>query len=257
MSLILFSFHLLYSTLLSSFLFFNNKSTVLVLSEYASLEFIIDDSGSMSLNSDTINPITKQPNTRWEEAHERLKEMVEIVAFVPFNQIGIEFLNRKDRVVLTRNGLPPREFLKVAYAKIDVAFHTGPRGTTPALEKLQESLIRGEGASIARYFFGDGLPNGGQYAIKEICNIIMNRTNPAQNPITFLSCTGEDEEVEWMKDCEEVAPYCAESDDFGDESREVLGDQGEAVSSIRNENKKNATTDNIIFFYSCQIYHVN
>ena len=231
-----------------------------MLSEYASLEFIIDDSGSMSLNSDTINPITKQPNTRWEEAHERLKEMVEIVAFVPFNQIGIEFLNRKDRVVLTRNGLPPREFLKVAYAKIDVAFHTGPRGTTPALEKLQESLIRGEGASIARYFFGDGLPNGGQYAIKEICNIIMNRTNPAQNPITFLSCTGEDEEVEWMKDCEEVAPYCAESDDFGDESREVLGDQGEAVSSIRNENRKKCNDRQHYFSFipviSCQLIQI-
>merc|ERR1719162_2678923 len=48
----------------------------------------------------------------------------------------------------------------------------------------------------------------------------MNRTNPAQNPITFLSCTGEDEEVEWMKD-------------FGDESREVLGDQGEALPYTR------------------------
>jgi len=207
---------------------------LLVLSEYESLEFIIDDSGSMSLDSDTINPITKQPNTRWEEAHERLKEMVEILAFVPFNQLGIEFLNRNDRLTLKRNnGLPPREFLKMAYAQIDAAFSIGPRGTTPALEKLQESLVRGEGVSIARYFFGDGLPNGGQYAIKEICNIITNRSNPAQNPITFLSCTGEDEQVEWMKDCEEVAPYCAESDDFGDESREVLGDQGIALPYTR------------------------
>merc|ERR1719162_2685567 len=93
---------------------------LLVLSEYASLEFIIDDSGSMRLNSDTINPITKQPNTRWEEAHERLKEMVEILAFVPFNQLGIEFLNRNDRLTLQRtNGMPPREFLKLAYAQID------------------------------------------------------------------------------------------------------------------------------------------
>mmetsp|Transcript_12495 Transcript_12495/g.13709 ORF Transcript_12495/g.13709 Transcript_12495/m.13709 type:complete len:440 (+) Transcript_12495:67-1386(+) len=206
---------------------------LLVLSEYASLEFIIDDSGSMRLNSDTINPITKQPNTRWEEAHERLKEMVEILAFVPFNQIGIVFLNRKDHVTLERNGQPPRDFLSTAYAQIDAVFRTGPRGTTPALEKLKESLERGKGACVARYFFGDGLPNGGQHAIKEICHVITNRANPAQNPITFLSCTGEDEQVEWMKDCEEVAPYCAESDDFGDESREVLGDQGIALPYTR------------------------
>lgn len=36
-----------------------------------------------------------------------------------------------------------------------------------------------------------------------------------------------------MKDCEEVAPYCSESDDYGDESREVLGDQGEALPYTR------------------------
>jgi hypothetical protein len=71
-----------------------------------------------------------------------------------------------------------------------------------------------------------GLPNGGQRAIKEIVRIIKNRADPEMNPITFLSCTNEDEAVEWMKDAEEVAPFCAELDDFGDESREVMGDQG-------------------------------
>jgi len=207
---------------------------LLVLSEYASLEFIIDDSGSMSLNSDTMHPVHKRPNTRWEEAQQRLREMVEIIAYVPFQQIGIEFLNRNHRLTLTRTkGQRPQEFLETAYSQIYTVFRMGPQGTTPALEKLQESFARGQGQSIAWYFFGDGLPNGGQYAIKEICHIISHRENPAQNPITFLSCTGEDEQVEWMKDCEEVAPYCNESDDFGDESREVLGDQGIALPYTR------------------------
>merc|ERR1712224_676511 len=35
--------------------------------------------------------------------------------------------------------------------------------------------------------------------------------------------------VEWMKDAEEIAPYCSESDDFNDEAREVLKDQGVAL----------------------------
>merc|ERR1711990_1184179 len=35
--------------------------------------------------------------------------------------------------------------------------------------------------------------------------------------------------VEWMKDCEEVAAYCSESDDFRDEAAEVLRDQGAAL----------------------------
>jgi len=206
---------------------------LMMLSEYASLEFIVDDSGSMQMNSDTINPLTRKPNTRWEEAHQRLKEMIEILAYVPFNQIGIEFLNRKDRLTLKRNGMAPEAFLQGAVGQIDAQFSRGPSGTTPALEKLQESFLRGQGVSIARYFFGDGLPNGGRRAIQEIVRIVKNRHEPALNPLTFLSCTNEDEAVEWMKDCEEVAPYCSESDDFGDESREVLEDQGEALPYTR------------------------
>merc|ERR1712113_504535 len=89
--------------------------------------------------------------------------------------------------------------------------------------------MRGQGHSIARYFFGDGLPNGGQAAINEIVQIIKNRQSPEMNPVTFLSCTNEDAAVEWMKDAEEIAPYCSESDDFQDEAREVYKDQGAAL----------------------------
>jgi hypothetical protein len=206
---------------------------LMMLSEYQSLEFIVDDSGSMRCTSDTVNPVTRKPNTRWEEAHQRLKEMIEVLAYVPFNQIGIEFLNRKERISLIRNGKSPKVFLEGAYQQIDAAFAKWPNGTTPALEKLQESFIRGQGASIARYFFGDGLPNGGQQAIKEITNIVKTRADPANNPVTFLSCTNEDEQVEWMKEAEEIAPYCAECDDYDDESREVLGDQGAALPYTR------------------------
>ena len=213
------------------FLFFHTK--VMMLSEYASLEFIIDDSGSMQMISDTINPITRKNNTRWEEAHQRLKEMIDILAYVPFNQIGIEFLNRKDRLTLKRNGQSPEVFLQGAISQIDAQFSRGPSGTTPALEKLQESFLRGQGVSISRYFFGDGLPNGGRRAIQEIIRIVKNRQEPQMNPLTFLSCTNEDDAVEWMKECEEIAPYCSESDDFGDESREVLEDQGDALPYTR------------------------
>jgi len=201
----------------------------MMLSEYQSLEFIIDDSGSMQCLSDTVHPSTKQPLTRWQEAHFRLKEMVEILAYVPFTQIGVEFLNRKTRVSLTRQGRDPESFLRDAYAQIDSAFSAGPAGTTPALEKIQESFLRGQGASIARYFFGDGVPNGGLRAQQEIIKILKNRQDPSSNPMTFISCTNEDAQVEWMKDAEEIAPYCSESDDFKDEAAEVLRDQGPAL----------------------------
>jgi len=54
-------------------------------------------------------------------------------------------------------------------------------------------------------------------------------SNQKVNPMTFISCTNEDDQVEWMKDAEEVAPYCSESDDFKDEAAEVLRDQGAAL----------------------------
>lgn len=202
---------------------------LMMLSEFQSLEFIIDDSGSMTLTSDSMNPLTGRLHTRWTEAQSRLKEMVEILAYVPFTQIGVEFLNRPDRIQLVRNGRDPRTFLQDAYQQIDAAFSRGPSGTTPYLEKIQDSFLRGQGASIARYFFGDGMPNGGALAAKEIVNILMNRQNPEGNPCTFISCTNDDEQVEWMKDAEEVVPFCSESDDFNDERDEVLRDQGPAL----------------------------
>ena len=127
-------------------------------SEFSSLEFIIDDSGSMGAPSDSLKK-TGGPHTRWSEAKERLEQMLEVLAYVPFNQIGIEFLNRKDRINLTRQGRDPKTFLADAYRQVDASFAAKPSGTTPALERLTESFSRAKNENIARYFFGDGVPN--------------------------------------------------------------------------------------------------
>lgn len=154
--------------------------------------------------------------------------MIEILAYVPFQQIGILFLNRTTSLSLTRNGRTPAAFLADANAQIDGVFRSSPSGSTPAYEKIQLSLAQGAGKQVARYFFGDGIPNGGVPAQKKIVEILKARTNPQGNPMTFLSCTNEDEAVEWMKDAEEVVSYCSESDDFKDEMQEVMRDQGAA-----------------------------
>jgi hypothetical protein len=185
----------------------------------------------MQCPTDTIDPVTRKPLTRWKEAQIRLKEMIEILAYIPFNTIVIEFLNRKDQIVLLRQGRTPHVFIQDAYSQIDAIFPREPTryDTTPYLEKIQQTILRGQGKSIARYFFGDGVPNGGERAQREIVNILKHRQEPVSNPITFISCTDEDDQVEWMKDAEEVCPYCSESDDFKDEGLEVLKDQGAAL----------------------------
>jgi len=201
----------------------------MMLSEFDILEFMIDDSGSMTLATDSMDPMTRKPMTRWQEAKTRMKEMMEVLAHVPFQKVEICFLNRTNRVSIVRSGRDPKSLLADAYRQIDQVFSRGPSGSTPAFEKIQESFARGSGRSIARYFFGDGIPNGGIAAQQHITNLLKHRQNAAQNPVTFISCTNEDEQVEWMKDAEEVAPYCSESDDFKDEQVEVNRDQGAAL----------------------------
>lgn len=167
---------------------------LMMLSEYQVLEFMIDDSGSMTLTSDTVDK-QGRPQTRWAEAHILLKEMIEILAHVPFNQIAIVFLNRPDVVALQRNGRDPKTFLADAYRQIDGAFVRPPQGTTPYMEKIKKSLSSNPGMNIARWFFGDGVPNGGVAAQKEITRMLVQRENPAGNPVTFISCTNEDDQV--------------------------------------------------------------
>ena len=207
----------------------------MMMSEFQTLEFIIDDSGSMQCSTDALDPVTRKPTSRWREAQLRLRELIEILAYVPFNQIVIEFLNRRDRISLgrRRGGRDPAAFVRDAHSEIDAAFARAPAGTTPALEKLRESLVRGRGRSIARYFFGDGAPDGGVRAQEEIVSILRHRADPSSNPITFVSCTNEDDQVEWMKDAEEHVPYCSEFDDYKDEGMEVLKDQGAALPYTR------------------------
>ena len=64
--------------------------------------------------------------------------------------------------------------------------------------------------------------------IEMVANLIKYRQNPAANPVTLLSCSDEDSEVEWMKVIEEEAPFCSELDDYVAEKAEVLADQGSA-----------------------------
>lgn len=202
---------------------------LMMLSEFEYLEFMIDDSGSMTLPSDTVDPKTNRVQTRWQEANKRLKEMIEVLAYVPFSQIIICFLNRTDRLTMTRQGRAPQVFLADAYSQIDAVFARSASGSTPFLEKLKQSFAGGANRNVARYFFGDGVPNGGNPAKAEIVKLLCTRQNAEGNPMTFLSCTNEDAQVEWMKDTEELAPYCSECDDFKDESEEVMKDQGDAL----------------------------
>lgn len=201
---------------------------LLELRQFDVAEIIVDDSGSMRRMTDAKDP-SGAPMTRWWEAKYRISQMVEIMAYVPCAPIHLYFLNRRDVLLLERGGGEvPSAYIQRAEGVLTQAFQQAPAGGTPALQAIQASLSRNANRRVLRYFMGDGVPNGGAKACEMIQTLIMNRPFPKNNPFTFMSCTNEDAQVEWMKTTEEKALYCAEFDDYLDEAREVLRDQGKA-----------------------------
>lgn len=203
-------------------------SKLLGLSDFEAAEIIVDDSGSMNAQTDARGTYG-ETQTRWVEAKSRILQMMELIAHVKAPPFSVRFLNRSKVLHLERNqGESPHGFYERVRALVDSEFSNYPNGTTPALERIRDSLGRYKGQSCVRYFMGDGVPNGGEQACRQIEQLLIHRANPVTNPFTFISCTNNDEDTEWMKQCEEIAPYCAEFDDYQDEAREILKDQGKA-----------------------------
>ena len=207
---------------------------LLVLSEYK-LNFLVGDSGSMSNETDAqtkeAHPIMQQKfsregrsgkMTRWEEVEDRLHVMVDMLAFVPTEDIVMNFLNRHGSVTLSHKGKTPAEFSAEAHAKISEAFRAGPNGGTPIYGKLSKAFEKTK-VSTMHYLFTDGEPSDA--SIEDVKTLVINRQNPKMSPLTFMTCTDQDE-ADWMKEVEEVAPFTAELDDFKSERAEVLKDQG-------------------------------
>jgi hypothetical protein len=202
---------------------------LLQVKDFQLMEIIVDDSGSMNCATDALDPITGSKMRRWWEAKWRISQMIELLAYVPSPPIKIYFLNRTDIISIEKSvGELPSDYIKRAESILVNAFGRNPGGTTPAREAIELSLRRNGGMKVMRYFLGDGVPNGGEAACKQIRDMIIHRPAPQNNPFTFVSCTDQDDQVEWMKTTEEKAPFCSEFDDYLDEAREVLKDQGSA-----------------------------
>lgn len=213
---------------------------LLALTEYT-LNFIIDDSGSMNMTSDLLmsaaHPMVKKVRdpqgrrattnsklTRWEEAEDRIHIMLDMLAYLPIDTIKLSFLNNtSSNLELTHAHKTPEQFCAESHEKISQLFSRKPGGGTPLYKKLSEAFKQSSGNTM-HYVFTDGEPS--DVTVDQVKTLILNRPNPKMNPLTFISCTDNDEEAEWMKEIEEAASFTAELDDFNSERREVLKDQG-------------------------------
>lgn len=207
------------------------------------LNFLIDDSGSMQLQSDAPKseatvymPCHGQGGnmTRLEEEENRLHIFMDILAFIPTKGIQFYFMNTDREIKLDQNGKSPDEFKQEAHSAIRDAFSHLYMGATPTYRLLTKSFKDSHdhsGDPTAHYLLTDGCPS--DKSASEVGKLIKNRSHPQRNPMTLLSCTNVDSECEWMKDIEEIAPFTSECDDFSDERAEVVKDQGIAFPYTR------------------------
>eukprot|EP00604_Paraphysomonas_vestita_P002964 CAMPEP_0174820948 /NCGR_PEP_ID=MMETSP1107-20130205/5103_1 /TAXON_ID=36770 /ORGANISM="Paraphysomonas vestita, Strain GFlagA" /LENGTH=367 /DNA_ID=CAMNT_0016037275 /DNA_START=57 /DNA_END=1157 /DNA_ORIENTATION=- len=207
------------------------------------LNFIVDDSGSMRADTDVnlidgtsylhrgehAHPREGVPMTRWQEAENRLHILIDILAYIPTKIIIIRFLNAKNIINITHDGKTIEQFKEEGHRRIIEAFSTiDVKYKTPThrvLTKVFQEAAEFPDPTM-HYLFTDGVPS--DQPIEAVASLILHRQFPERNPLTLMSCTNEDEEVEWMKQIESTAPYCAEIDDYQDEKREVIYDQGPA-----------------------------
>ncbi|CAE7411196.1 unnamed protein product, partial [Symbiodinium microadriaticum] len=112
--------------------------------------------------------------------------------------------------------------LRLTFSSVDVRYKT-PTFTVLARE-LQAASSFAEPTML--YLLTDGVPT--DRPVSAVAELIARRPHPERTPITLLSCSNEDDEVEWMKEVEEAAPYTAEIDDYVAEKAEVITDQGPA-----------------------------
>lgn len=219
-------------------------SKLLGLKGYA-LNFVIDDSGSMRSETDSLRRVAgpilmlrfrdRQDDmnrwmSRWEEAEDRLHTMMDVLLWIPTQEITVRFLNRRDIISITRDGRSPAELLALAHTQIENAFKKLPDGSTPIYSALSASFRAARGPTM-HYLFTDGEPS--DYGTDAVTALVLSRPTPANNPITFVSCTGDDDNTEWMKNLDEKGPWIAEVDDYEDERREVLKKQGPKLPYTR------------------------
>ncbi len=207
---------------------------LLGLSEW-DLNFIVDDSGSMSMDTDSMRSdfgpymmahYMKKTGrmTRWEEVQDRLHCLIDILSYIPVPKVTITFMNRANVILLVHSGETPDVYKEGAHKQIISVFASGPSGGTPTDSALKKSLDSSPRA--LHYVFTDGAPNNGGASVEKV---VASRKDPSLAPITFISCTDDDAATEWMKGIDEKYPFVAEVDDYADERDEILKKQGGSV----------------------------
>jgi hypothetical protein len=146
-------------------------------------------------------PPSQMRMTRWQEAENRLHVMMNILAYIPTQSVTICFLNARNIIQLHHVGKTVEQFqdeahvaLRRTFSSVEVRYKTPTYGILA--RELQTAMSYREPTML--YMLTDGVPT--DRPVSAVAELITTRPQPERTPITLLSCSNEDEEVQWMKE---------------------------------------------------------
>jgi len=218
---------------------------LLALMEYK-MKFRLDNSASMNEPTEVIrknaisdelknrfkaNNSGERTMTRWLELEDLLHVYMDILAYIPTKPITLTFLNGTQTIQLTHDNMTPDQFKANAHQKISDAFARGAAGCTPAYDRLNADFQAASTDKTMIFFGGDG--DDDNHSDSDMVNLITNRNNPENCPLTLLMCNKN--KVAWMDKADKAERRDGQEnlvntmDDFKSEREQVLNAQGPVV----------------------------
>ncbi|KAI8610093.1 hypothetical protein BC830DRAFT_1221860 [Chytriomyces sp. MP71] len=196
--------------------------------EAYNIVIIADDSGSMrtpsSAGLSVANPFAATL-TRWDELKSTVQTVTEIASTLDKDGIDVYFLNR-----------PPIRNIMGPSSELDNAFLTPPQGYTPIARVLRQVLnekwrgVRQEDRKKLLVLIPtDGEPTtdkgvDDKQGLRQV--LLHERGARGEVLITFLACTDDDAEIEYLNAWDNNIPDLDVVDDFNTEKRQIQGVQG-------------------------------
>ncbi|KAJ3342975.1 hypothetical protein HDU83_005852 [Entophlyctis luteolus] len=196
---------------------------------------VADDSGSMRTKSsggitDPFAPL----RTRWDELKETVAAVTEIASVLDDDGIDVYFLNRS-----------PVRGVKGLTSSLQTAFSSPPEGYTPITRTLRAVLHEKwysrppEGRKKLLVLIAtDGQPTTPEGRIdkeglKEL--LMYQRGQPGDVLVSFLVCTDDDREIEYLNEWDKNVRDLDVVDDFYSERTEILRVQGNSFPFSRGD----------------------
>ena len=195
---------------------FSNKLNIL--SSFR-ITFIFDDSGSMQtqLNESPLNHGLYKA-TRWDELQHFAKISIEIANVYNTNGVDVHFLNRP--------------YIKNVKSVNDLknSFEKQPNGYTPLTQVLNDVLFNygnlKDKTNLLIIIVTDGEPttSTGLVDINGFKQCLKQRDSNTYT--TIVSCTDQDQTMEYLNNWDKTIPRLDVVDDFRSEKQEIMRAQG-------------------------------